>query len=212
MFMWKTAFRSNLFQFPLNNIRVLNKNFLKSKAQQVTLFNKRQNKLNMKAVDFTREILSLRPTLTLFTRRFTRDREQSQDLVQETVLKALMYRDKFREETNLKGWLFTIMRNTFINDYRKSQRCKTNHDSTKELYYLNVQDKYTFHIPDAGYEFKEIWKNVLEVKEEFQKPFKMHASGYKYHEIAEHLGIPVGTVKNRIFQARKELHRKLAGY
>ncbi|HEY9488798.1 MAG TPA: RNA polymerase sigma factor [Chryseosolibacter sp.] len=166
----------------------------------------------MKATDFNREILSLRPTLKFFTQRFTRDHEESQDLIQDTMLKAWMYRDKFREETNLKGWLFTIMRNTFINKYRSSKRSKIKHDSTKELYYLNIEDRYTFHIPDAGYEFKEIWKNILAIKEEFQKPFKMHAFGYKYHEISEHLGIPIGTVKNRIFQARKELQRKLAQY
>jgi RNA polymerase sigma factor (sigma-70 family) len=166
----------------------------------------------MKTAELTREIISLRPTLKLFTQRFTRDREESQDLIQDTMLKALLYKDKFREETNLKGWLFTIMRNTFINNYRKVQRTKTSHDNTKELYYLNVADTHTFNKPDARYEFKDIWKNVLEIKEEFQTPFKMHASGYKYHEIAEHLGIPIGTVKNRIFQARKELQGKLTGY
>jgi RNA polymerase sigma factor (sigma-70 family) len=168
--------------------------------------------LNMKAAELTREIIKLRPMLKLFTQRFTRDREESQDLIQDTMLKAFLHQDKFRQDTNLKGWLFTIMRNTYINGYRKNQRARTSHDDTKELYYLNVKDDYTFRIPDAGYEFKDIWKNVLEIREEFQKPFKMHATGYKYEEIAEHLGIPIGTVKNRIFQARKELQRKLTGY
>jgi RNA polymerase sigma factor (sigma-70 family) len=166
----------------------------------------------MEATDITFQIVTLRPTLKFFTRRFTRDQQESQDLVQDTMLKALMYKDKFRENTNLKGWLFTIMRNTFINNYRKDQRAKISHDTTKDLYHLNIEDTHTFNVPDAGYEFKDMWKIVLEIKEEFQKPFKMHASGYKYQEIAEHLNIPIGTVKNRIFQARKEIQRKLAGY
>jgi RNA polymerase sigma-70 factor (ECF subfamily) len=166
----------------------------------------------MKAADITFEIVSLRPTLKLFTHRFTRDKEESHDLVQDTLLKALMYKDKFQEQTNLKGWLFTIMRNTFINNYRKSQRTKCLHDDTKESYYLNVEDKHTFNSPDKHFEYNDIWRNVNEVKDEFLIPFKMYTSGYKYNEIASHLDIPIGTVKNRIFQARKEIQKKLTGY
>src|SRR3954467_14399850 len=117
----------------------------------------------MKTADLTHEIVSLRSTLKVFTHRFTRDKEESQDLVQDTLLKALMYKDKFKEETNLKGWLFTIMRNTFINNYRKNQRAKTSHDDTKELYFLNVEDTHTFNVPDARFEYFDIWKNVDEL-------------------------------------------------
>lgn len=166
----------------------------------------------MTAIEFTHQIASLRGSLQTFTRRFTTDKEESLDLVQDTILKALMYRDKFREDTNLKGWLFTIMRNTFINNYRKNQRSRTSHDTTKELYFLNIEDTHTFNLPDGNYEYKDIWNNVNELKEELLVPFKMHASGYKYHEIAEHLNIPIGTVKNRIFHARQEIQKKLVGY
>lgn len=166
----------------------------------------------MKTADLTQEIINLRPTLRLFTHRFTRNREESQDLIQDTMLKALMYKDKFTANTNLKGWLFTIMRNTFINNYRKNQRSKTSHDDTKELFHLNVEDTYTFSSPSASFEYMDIWKNVDEIKDEFLIPFKMHTSGYKYEEIAEHLSLPIGTVKNRIFQARKEIQKKLKGY
>lgn len=166
----------------------------------------------MTAVEFTHKIASLRPTLQNFTRRFTNDREESHDLVQDTMLKALMYQDKFREDTNLKGWLFTIMRNTFINNYRKNQRARTSNDTTKDLYFLNVEEDHTFNRPQESMEFKEIWRNVNHVKDELLIPFKMHTTGYKYHEIAEHLGIPIGTVKNRIFHARKEIQKRLQGY
>jgi RNA polymerase sigma factor (sigma-70 family) len=166
----------------------------------------------MKAVDITQEIINLRPTLALFTYRFTRDREESHDLVQDTLLKALLYKSKFREQTNLKGWLFTIMRNTFINNYRRNQKAKISLDDTKESYYLSAEDTHTFNSPDKRFEYYDIWKNVNEVKDEFLIPFKMYTSGYKYHEIADHLQVPIGTVKNRIFHARKVIQKKLTGY
>lgn len=166
----------------------------------------------MTAIEFTHQIAGLRSTLQSFTQRFTNDREERHDLVQDTMLKALMYRDKFREDTNLKGWLFTIMRNTFINNYRKNQRARTSNDTTKDLYFLNVEDEHTFNRPHESVEFKEIWRKVNALKDEFAIPFKMHTTGYKYQEIAEHLDLPIGTVKNRIFHARKELQQMLEGY
>ena len=166
----------------------------------------------MTILEFSYQVSSLRPMLRTFTRRFTNDREESQDLVQDTILKALTYREKFRDDTNLKGWLFTIMRNTFINNYRKNQRAKTSNDTTKELYFLNVEDTHTFNRPQESIEFKEVWKNVNNMKDELLIPFRMHATGYKYQEIAKHLNIPIGTVKNRIFHARKEIQKKLVGY
>ncbi len=166
----------------------------------------------MTAEDFTKTVSTLRPALKSLTYRFTSNKEESQDLVQDTILKALLYRDKFRTDTNLKGWLFTIMRNTYINNYRKVQREKTSRDNSKELYFLNVEDTHTFNRPESSVEFKEVWRNMNTVKDELLIPFKMHTSGYKYHEIAKHLGIPIGTVKNRIFHARKEIQKKLVGY
>ena len=166
----------------------------------------------MTALEFNHQIAGLRSTLELFTRRFTHSDEESDDLVQDTILKALMYRDKFKENTNLKGWLYTIMRNTFINQYRKRQRANTTHDNTKELYFLNVADDHTFNLPDSSFEYKDIMRCVNEIKEDLLVPFEMHTKGFKYHEIAEHLDIPIGTVKNRIFHARKEIQKKLKGY
>jgi RNA polymerase sigma factor (sigma-70 family) len=166
----------------------------------------------MKEGEFAHQIVSMKSTLQAFTYRFTHDREESHDLVQDTMLKALMYMDKFREDTNLKGWLFTIMRNTFINNYRRDKRHQTIHDSSKELYFLNMEDDHTFTSPGKAYEYQDLWKHINELREELLVPFKMHTSGYKYHEISEHLNIPIGTVKNRIFNARKEIQRKLSGY
>lgn len=150
--------------------------------------------------------------LRAFTRRFTSDHDESLDLVQDTILKALTYKDKFRENTNLRGWLFTIMRNTFINNYRKNKRAKTLHDPTRELYFLNVEDTHTFNKPLSNVEYHDVLTHVNSLREELYIPFNMHNAGYKYHEIAKHQNIPIGTVKNRIFHARKEIQKKLEGY
>jgi RNA polymerase sigma factor (sigma-70 family) len=163
----------------------------------------------MTVLEFNTQISGLQSTLKQFTYRFTRNAEESQDLIQDTLLRALTYRDKFKDDTNLKGWLFTIMRNTFINNYRKAKLAKTSTDTTKELYYLNVADQYTFNKPEKTLELKELWGNVNSLKEDLQMPFKLHTTGYKYHEISAHLNIPIGTVKNRIFQARKEIQKNL---
>jgi RNA polymerase sigma factor (sigma-70 family) len=166
----------------------------------------------MDTLNFENQIAALRTTLTGFTHRFTSSREESHDLVQDTMLKALIYRDKFTKDTNLKGWLFTIMRNTYINSYRKTKQANTTHDYSKDLYKLNVEDENTFNHPQQSLEFKEVWRNMNTVKEELLLPFKMYMTGYKYHEIANHLKLPIGTVKNRIFHARKEIQKKLVGY
>jgi RNA polymerase sigma-70 factor (ECF subfamily) len=166
----------------------------------------------MSTIELTQQISGLHPALRAFTRRFTSDRDESLDLVQDTILKALTYKDKFRENTNLKGWLFTIMRNVFINNYRKNQRARTSRDNTKDLYFLNVEDTYTFNKPAASFEYDDICNHVNSLRDELLIPFKMHTAGYKYHEIAEQQNLPVGTVKNRIFHARKEIQKKLTGY
>jgi RNA polymerase sigma factor (sigma-70 family) len=166
----------------------------------------------MTTIEFSHQIAGLRGILKDFTRKFTSDKDESHDLVQDTMLKALIHRDKFRENTNLKGWLFTIMRNTFINNYRKDRRVKKVSDHAKESIFQSTEDEHTFNRPHETLEFKDIWKNVNDLREELRTPFKMNCTGYKYQEIADCLGIPLGTVKNRIFHARKEIQKKLYGY
>ncbi|MBL7832593.1 MAG: RNA polymerase sigma factor [Cyclobacteriaceae bacterium] len=166
----------------------------------------------MTAIEFTHQLSGLTPTLQSFTRRFTNNREESDDLVQETLLKAFACRDTFRENTNLKGWLFTIMRNTFINMYRRQKRARTATDDTKELYFLNVEDRHTFNKPESTFEYNDILRHINAIDSDLREPFMLHTNGYKYHEIAKDLDLPIGTVKNRIFHARKEIQKRLTGY
>jgi RNA polymerase sigma factor (sigma-70 family) len=163
----------------------------------------------MTAIEFNSQVTGLYKTLELFTRRFTNDHDEALDLVQETVLKAFKYRDKYTHNTNLKAWLFTIMRNTFINNYRKASKMKSTIDTDQELYYLSVEDKSNFATPDQKLQYKEIENSIKKVKKDFRVPFEMHVQGYKYNEIADKLGIPLGTVKTRIFYARKEIQKHL---
>jgi RNA polymerase sigma factor (sigma-70 family) len=163
-------------------------------------------------MEFENQLIELRPTLYHFTRKFTLDRDESWDLVQDTILKALKNKSKFRNDINLKGWLYTIMRNTFINQYRKGAKMNMSKGKGADIQVLNVADTYTHSRPDHAAQIKEIWANVESIDEDLGKPFKMYTSGYKYQEIAAQLCIPLGTVKNRIFHARQAIQKKLSGY
>lgn len=163
----------------------------------------------MSTLEFTMQLCRLEPNLLAFTRRFTSDPDEGFDLIQDTLLRALKYRDKFQDGTNLRAWLFTIMRNTFINQYRKNSKHRTSR--MNELSSLHIEDRHTFSRPDSSLEYDDIMNKMNDVREELLTPFKMHANGYQYQEIAEQLNIPLGTVKSRIFMARKELQMKLGG-
>ncbi|MEO1051308.1 MAG: sigma-70 family RNA polymerase sigma factor [Bacteroidota bacterium] len=161
----------------------------------------------MESNEFNSRLVGYQKDLERLSRTFTTDPDDSMDLVQETYFKALKYKDKFRADTNFKGWLFTIMRNTYINKYRKKKTDKTYNDLTENAFHLNVQDSHTFHSPEKSLEYQDTWDKVGEIKEYWSQPFKMQFSGYHYQEIADHIGIPLGTVKNRIFMARQAIQK-----
>ena len=147
-----------------------------------------------------------------FAYMLTSNRDDAYDLLQDTTLKALDNEDKFTEGTNFKGWVFTIMRNIFINNYRRGARQATVVDTTENLYLLNIAQDSGMETPDGSYSVSEISDSINELPEEFRIPFSMHVAGYKYNEIAEHMQLPLGTVKSRIFFARKKLQQRFADY
>jgi RNA polymerase sigma-70 factor (ECF subfamily) len=163
----------------------------------------------MTALEFNHTIISLQPILKLYTRRFTVDREESEDLLQDTILKALANREKFIPNSNCKAWLYTIMKNTFINKYRKKSRLNTYTDNTEDQYHLNVADKNINGSPEKLLSYKELNATLNSLKDIYLVPFKMYIEGYKYHEIAEELDLPIGTIKTRIFHARQMLKDKI---
>ena len=166
----------------------------------------------MTALEFGYTIDRLSGSLKPFAMRLTRDNEDANDLMQETVLKAFSNREKYTEGTNLKAWMFTIMKNTFITNYQRMIRKNTFIDSTENMHYINSS---TSAIENSAYEkfaMKDINKAIEKLDDAYKVPFLMHFRGFKYHEIAANLDIPIGTVKNRIHIARKELKYKLKNY
>ncbi len=159
----------------------------------------------MTAVEFNYKLLGLQKNLKYFAYTLTSNYEDAQDLVQETYLKALTNRDKFTANTNLKAWTFTIMKNTFINNYRQNVRNNTILDKTDDLYYLNLTKESGIGLPDADISAKDILREIRRIDEDQRMPFEMYNQGYKYKEIAEQLKLSIGTVKSRIFFTRKKL-------
>lgn len=159
----------------------------------------------MTAIEFNYQLTSLSDSLHRFAYSLTSNREDAKDLLQETFVKAISYRDKFADDTNLKAWTFTIMKNTFINNYRRMVKSNTTFDHTDDLYFLSSNRESVSETPESSISAKEIEKHINELEDEFKVPFHMHLQGYKYKEIADNLGLKIGTVKSRIFFTRKRL-------
>lgn len=159
---------------------------------------------------FRSELVNLQSNLLSFAYQLTSDRDQAADLLQETTLKALDNEDKFTQDANFKGWVFTIMRNLFINNYRRTVRQATIVDTTDDLYQLNACQDSAFASPEDTVSVKDITDILKTFDADFRVPFNMHVAGYKYSEIAEKLNLPVGTVKSRIFFTRKRLRAALS--
>ncbi len=166
----------------------------------------------MNNLSFRKDLISLQEELLRFAYKLTTDREQANDLLQETSLKALDNEDKFLPDTNFKGWMYTIMRNIFINNYRKVVRDQTFVDQTDNLYHINQSQDGGFDSSESAYDLKEMRRIVNALPKEYKVPFSMHLSGFKYREIAEKLGLPLGTVKSRIFFTRQKLQEELKDF
>jgi RNA polymerase sigma-70 factor, ECF subfamily len=163
----------------------------------------------MTAFEFQYNLINIQDKLMSFAYRLTADMDDAKDLLQETSLKALSHRDKFVDETNLKAWTFTIMKNTFINSYRRNIRQKIYRDQTNESYFINQTVTSGSDEPESIYLFKELEKIIEELEDDLKLPFKMYFEGHKYTEIAEELKMKLGTVKSRIFTTRKRLMKIL---
>jgi RNA polymerase sigma-70 factor (ECF subfamily) len=163
----------------------------------------------MTQIQFNSALLDIKDNLHYYALSLTSDSEKANDLLQETVLKAIIYLDKFRQNTNFKAWMFTIMKNTFINDYRRGKKTKNTFDSSNYQTHLSVIDNEVYPAPDSLYNSKEIYASVQKLEEPYKIPFNMFLDGYKYKEIADELDLPLGTVKSRIFFSRKKLEKLL---
>lgn len=159
----------------------------------------------------TSSLMKYEEMLRPFAYNLTKSIEATEDLVQETFYRALANQEKFNEGTSIKAWLFTIMRNIFINDYRRKKKHNTVSDSSDDLYLINSIKQVSKNGAERSFLSEDISKAMQGVSKDFTEPFLMHSNGFHYQEIADQLGIPLGTVKSRIFFARKELQSKLKG-
>ena len=162
--------------------------------------------------EFQDKLMSLQGNLLNFALMLTSDKENAHDLLQDTTLKALDNESKYVDNTNFKGWVFTIMRNIFINNYRRASRSATVVDQTEDLYHLNLSQDSGFATPEGTFSANEISAAINEFADEYRIPFSMHVAGYKYNEIAEKMNLPLGTIKSRIFFDRKKLQVRFADY
>jgi RNA polymerase sigma factor (sigma-70 family) len=165
--------------------------------------------ISMTQIEFQYKLISLQESLMRFAFNLTRDKNDAQDLVQETFFKALKYCDKFVHGTNFRGWIYSIMKNTFINNYNRSVHHMAYCDQTGQTASKNYLPGSHTDNPDSIYASKELEKLIDSLDNSFKMPFKMHHEGFKYKEIAEILDINIGTVKSRIFFTRKKLKKQL---
>jgi len=155
--------------------------------------------------EFSGHIDQYRPLLTGFALSLTKDRDAAEDLMQETYLKALTRKDQFRPGTNLRAWLSTIMRNLFINQYRKQKRRKTEPTDLNQVDFLDTPTVDNEGVSNLT--VQEIQSAIDLLEEKFRGPILLLMRGYAYEEIAEYYAAPVGTIKSRIFHARRKLQK-----
>lgn len=166
----------------------------------------------MTTLEFSYSLNKLSSSLKPFALKLTRDMDDANDLLQDTMVKAFTNKDKFTEGTNLKAWLYTIMKNTFITNYQRMVRRGTFVDTTENLHYINSGDILVENGAYGDFTMDDIYAAIEKLEEVYKIPFMMHYRGFKYHEIADKLNIPIGTVKNRIHIARKLLKEDLHVY
>jgi RNA polymerase sigma factor (sigma-70 family) len=166
----------------------------------------------MSTVEFNKMLLSNAEFLKPFAVTLTHDTEAAKDLFQETLYRALANQDKYNVGTNIKAWLYTIMRNIFINDYRKKAKQNVVFDKTPNEFLINYKQVTVANDAEMNLKLKDIQEAVHNLPDIFRNPFNLYFEGYKYHEIAEALHEPLGTIKSRIHFARKLLKDQLSRF
>lgn len=161
----------------------------------------------MSTIEFSTQFGQFEALLYSFAYQLTKNEEDAQDLLQETAFKAFKYRNMYQPQTNLRAWLMTIMRNTFINNYRQRKRRQVLNDQTDNQYFINSGTQVVHNEGETNVTLDEIQQIIDQLEDWMKIPFLLHYQGYKYDEIAQKLDIPLGTVKSRIFFARKRLQQ-----
>ena len=163
----------------------------------------------MSTIEFNQMLVNNAEFLKPFAITLTRDSEAAKDLFQETLFRALSNKDKYSVGTNIKAWLYTIMRNIFINNYRRKVKQNTIFDSTPNDFLINQTQSVVANNAESNLRLKDIQEAIHNLPQIFRNPFLLYFDGFKYHEIADMLGEPLGTIKSRIHFARKLLKTQI---
>ena len=163
----------------------------------------------MTTIEFNKQYQPLEDLLFAFAMKLTKNVTNAQDLMQETLYRAFKNRDRFLMGSNFKAWITTIMRNNFINVYRKN-RTRNKVEAPIEDFNYFIESKTVEGNADSMIMMKELRDLIESLPSGFKKSFNMYNEGFHYDEIAEIMSIPIGTVKSRIFFARKKLRKMVA--
>jgi RNA polymerase sigma-70 factor (ECF subfamily) len=155
---------------------------------------------------FQYDLVQLQEQLYFYALQLTEDRENALDLVQETSFKALKNRNRLHNNDHIRAWLYTILKNTHINYLRSSHYRQLTHDS-EEINNYAAQNSGSNGAPYDQLEKKELHEIIAMLPGTYKIPIRMYLSGYSYKEIAEHMGIPIGTVKSRIHLGKKQIRK-----
>jgi RNA polymerase sigma-70 factor (ECF subfamily) len=166
----------------------------------------------MSTTEFNELLLNNAGSLKPFAVSLTHDQEVAKDLFQETLYRAIANKDKYNTGTNVKAWLFTIMRNIFINDYRRRAKQKIIFDNSMNDSLIDSGKTIVRNRAEESLHLKEINQAIYHLPQIFKIPFLLYFEGYRYHEIAYSLSEPLGTIKSRIHFARKLLKEQIARY
>ncbi len=163
----------------------------------------------MSTQEFEKMLIENADFLKPFAFTLTKDNESAKDLTQETLFKALANKEKYNVGTNIKAWMYTIMRNIFINNYRRKSRQQVIFDNTPNDFLLDHNQSAVKNGAESSLQLKEIQKAISNLPDIFRYPFVLYFEGYKYNEISAYLDEPLGTVKSRIHFARKLLKAEI---
>ena len=159
----------------------------------------------MSIQDLSQEIVKFEKDLLDFAFNLTRERSDASDLYQDTVYRAIKNRHLFKENNNLRAWLMTIMRNLFINAYRKKRRRQIFQDGSTNNYLINSTNATVGNLGEVKINYEELISLVNRLDDGLRIPFMLAYQGFKYQDIADEMDIPLGTVKSRLFIARKKI-------
>ncbi|MCB0562624.1 MAG: RNA polymerase sigma factor, partial [Phaeodactylibacter sp.] len=146
----------------------------------------------MTTAEFSNQFDQLSPKMFGFALKLTQNQEKAKDLMQETALKAYRHREKFKSGTNFRAWVSTIMRNTFINDYRRNKKRQVVNEPIEDFAFALESTTITPNQGEMNLRMEELHGLLDGLSDLYRVPFLMHFRGYEYKEIAAHLDIPIG--------------------